>query len=84
MKRSLVQSSARAAELFHALADQTRVEILEELKDDECWVCELTDSPQAGQSRLSFHLKVLKDTGLIQDRRNSRWMCYSMNAKMDA
>ena len=57
--------SARAVDLFHALADRTRLEILEELKEGECCVCELTDTLQAGQSRLSFHLKVLKDAGLI-------------------
>ena len=79
MKRSVVQNSARAVELFHALADQTRLEILEELKDGECCVCELTDTLRAGQSRLSFHLKVLKDAGLIRDRRDGRWMYYSVH-----
>jgi len=43
-------------------------------------VCELTDRLQAGQSRLSFHLKVLKDAGMILDRREGRWMYYSVNA----
>ncbi len=71
---------ARAAELFHALADPTRLEILDELKEGECCVCELTDRLQAGQSRLSFHLKVLKDAGMIVDRREGRWMYYSVNA----
>ncbi|MGZ8421801.1 MAG: ArsR/SmtB family transcription factor, partial [Nitrospira sp.] len=59
MKRSIGENSARrAVELFRALADQTRSEILKELKDGECCACELTDTLQAGQSRLSFHLKV--------------------------
>ncbi len=77
----MVKNSARAAELFHALAEQTRLEILDELKEGECCVCELTDTLQAGQSRLSFHLKVLKEAGLIQDRRDGRWMYYSVNAE---
>ena len=34
---------------------------------------------KAAQSRLSFHLKVLKDAGLILDRREGRWMYYSIN-----
>lgn len=80
MKRGAIYSSARAVELFHALADQTRLEILDELRDGECCVCELTDTLQAGQSRLSFHLKVLKDAGLITDRRDGRWMFYRVNA----
>ncbi|MBI4002630.1 MAG: winged helix-turn-helix transcriptional regulator [Nitrospira defluvii] len=81
MKGSMVKNSARAVELFHALADSTRLEILDELKGGECCVCELTDTLQAGQSRLSFHLKVLKDAGLILDRRDGRWMYYRVNAE---
>ncbi len=81
MKGSTVRNSARAAELFHALADETRLEILDELKSGERCVCELTDCLQAGQSRLSFHLKVLKDAGMIVDRREGRWMYYSVNAE---
>ena len=80
MKGITVRHPARAAELFHALADATRLEILDELKEGECCVCELTDRLQAGQSRLSFHLKVLKDAGMILDRREGRWMYYSVNA----
>ena len=81
MKKSVVHHPARAAELFHALSDQTRLEILEELKDGERCVCELTDQLQSGQSRLSFHLRVLKDARLIIDRRDGRWMYYSVNAE---
>ncbi|MDH4185881.1 MAG: metalloregulator ArsR/SmtB family transcription factor [Nitrospira sp.] len=71
---------AKIAELCHALADETRLDILEQLKDGERCVCELTDALQTGQSRLSFHLKVLKDSGLIQDRPEGRWIYYSINA----
>ena len=42
-------------------------------------MCELTDSLQAAQSRLSFHLKVLKEAGLIRDRREGRWIYYSLD-----
>jgi ArsR family transcriptional regulator len=70
---------AETVELFHALADETRLEILNRLKDGERCVCELTDALQAGQSRLSFHLKVLKDAGLIDDRPEGRWIYYSIN-----
>jgi ArsR family transcriptional regulator, arsenate/arsenite/antimonite-responsive transcriptional repressor len=42
-------------------------------------VCELTDALDAAQSRLSFHLKVLKDAGLVTDRREGRWMYYMLN-----
>lgn len=70
----------KAAELCHALADETRLDILDQLKEGERCVCELTDALQTGQSRLSFHLKVLKDAGLIQDRPDGRWIYYAINA----
>ena len=40
-----------------------------------------TDALDAAQSRLSFHLKVLKDAGLVTDRREGRWMYYTVNAE---
>jgi len=39
--------------------------------------CDLTDALEAGQSRLSFHLRTLKDAGLITDRRDGRWVYYA-------
>jgi ArsR family transcriptional regulator, arsenate/arsenite/antimonite-responsive transcriptional repressor len=71
----------RATRLFHALSDETRLQILERLRAGERCVCELTDALDAAQSRLSFHLKVLKDAGLVSDRREGRWMYYTINAE---
>lgn len=71
--------SARATRLFHALSDETRLRILERLRAGERCVCELTDALDAAQSRLSFHLKVLKDAGLVTDRREGRWMYYTVD-----
>jgi ArsR family transcriptional regulator, arsenate/arsenite/antimonite-responsive transcriptional repressor len=69
----------RATQLFHALSDQTRFSILQRLRFGERCVCDLTDALDAAQSRLSFHLKVLKDAGLVTDRREGRWMYYTLN-----
>lgn len=74
-----VVSREKVAQLFHALSDETRLEVLERLKVGEQCVCELMETMKAAQSRLSFHLKVLKDAGLLQDRREGRWMYYSLN-----
>ena len=74
------KNRAKIAELFHALADETRLDILDQLKEGERCVCELTEALQTGQSRLSFHLKVLKDADLIQDRPESRWIYYAINS----
>jgi ArsR family transcriptional regulator, arsenate/arsenite/antimonite-responsive transcriptional repressor len=69
----------RAVRLFHALSDGTRLSILHRLRLGERCVCDLTDALDAAQSRLSFHLKVLKDADLVTDRREGRWMYYTLN-----
>lgn len=73
---------ARASRLFHALSDETRLQILERLRLGERCVCDLTDAMDAAQSRLSFHLRVLKDAGLVSDRREGRWMYYTLNPEI--
>ncbi len=65
--------------LCHALSDGTRLEILQRLRHGERCVCDLAEALDAGQSRLSFHLKTLKDAGLVLDRREGRWVYYSIN-----
>ncbi len=72
-------STDRAAALFHALSDGTRLSILQRIRFGERCVCDLTDALDAAQSRLSFHLKVLKEAGLVSDRREGRWMYYTLN-----
>lgn len=67
------------AQCCHALSDETRLRILERLSAGERCVCELTAALGAGQSRLSFHLKTLKEAGLVRDRRDGRWMYYSID-----
>jgi ArsR family transcriptional regulator len=68
-----------AARAFHALSDETRLEIVRLLSHGERCVCELQQALQAAQSRLSFHLKTLKDAGLVRDRRDGRWVYYALN-----
>jgi ArsR family transcriptional regulator, arsenate/arsenite/antimonite-responsive transcriptional repressor len=72
---------AQVSRLCHALSDETRLAILERLRNGEQCVCNLMDLLGAGQSRLSFHLKTLKDAGLVRDRRDGRWVHYSLNTE---
>jgi len=72
-------TAEETARLFHALSDATRLGILERLRDGERCVCDLMDSLDAAQSRLSFHLKVLKEAGLVSDRRDGRWVYYTLS-----
>lgn len=69
----------RAAAIFHALSDETRLEIIQRLLTGEKCVCDLTDALDAAQSRLSFHLKTLRDAGIVTDRRAGRWVYYTLN-----
>ena len=63
---------------FHALSDETRLRIIDLLRQGERCVCDLQDALDAGQSRLSFHLKVLKEAGLVADRKEGRWSYYAL------
>jgi len=73
---------------FKALSDPLRLRILDRLRGGERCVCELMDALDAGQSLLSFHLRTLKDAGLVTDRREGRWMHYALDdgalAELDA
>jgi ArsR family transcriptional regulator len=64
-----------------AIADEKRLRILSLLAGGERCVCELQDELDAGQSLLSHHLKALKDAGLVTDRRDGRWIHYSLNRR---
>jgi ArsR family transcriptional regulator, arsenate/arsenite/antimonite-responsive transcriptional repressor len=71
----------QVARWCHALSDETRLRIIECLEEGEQCVCDLMTTLDTAQSRLSFHLKTLKDAGLLNDRREGRWMYYSLNSR---
>jgi ArsR family transcriptional regulator len=69
----------KTARWFRALADETRLRILDRLAEGEQCVCDLTGALEAGQSLMSHHLKTLKEAGLLRDRRQGRWVYYSLD-----
>jgi ArsR family transcriptional regulator, arsenate/arsenite/antimonite-responsive transcriptional repressor len=69
----------RAAPLFAALADPTRLAVLERLRLGERCVGELCAEMSAGQSLISFHLKALRDAGLVFARRDGRTIWYAID-----
>ena len=81
MATAAATDHSRAVALFHALSDETRLAIVQRLRAGERCVCDLTDLLDAAQSRLSFHLKVLKDAGLVSDRKEGRWSYYTLEAE---
>ncbi len=76
MKRSLSQHEA--AELFKALADETRLRILRILFEGERCVTDLMTELKLAQSHVSHHLKILKTAGLIDSRREGHKICYAL------
>src|SRR5437667_11365007 len=71
--------TARNSRWFYDLIDETRLDVVRLFSHGERCVCELQDVLHAAQSRLSFHLRVLKDAGLVTDRREGRWVYYALN-----
>lgn len=69
-----------SAELFKALADETRLRILNLLVRGELCVCEIMAVLDIGQSKASRHLAYLRNVGLVDDRRNGVWMYYTLAA----
>ncbi len=65
--------------LFKALSDETRLRIVTLLKEDELCVCDIAETLKMSQPNISFHLGMLKEAGLIKDRKNGRWIHYSLN-----
>ncbi|MEM7554585.1 MAG: metalloregulator ArsR/SmtB family transcription factor [Cyanobacteria bacterium P01_A01_bin.84] len=64
---------------FHALSEPLRIKILEILRNKEVCVCDLCDILGITQSKLSFHLKTLKQASLVNARQQGRWIYYSIN-----
>jgi ArsR family transcriptional regulator, arsenate/arsenite/antimonite-responsive transcriptional repressor len=80
MKLATAPDTSVTVQRLKALGDEKRLRILEQLAGGERCVCDLTDSLGEGQSLLSFHLRTLKEAGLVTDRRDGRWVHYSINA----
>ncbi|MEG3437725.1 metalloregulator ArsR/SmtB family transcription factor [Pannus brasiliensis CCIBt3594] len=81
MPVSTPDTSTHLAEGFHALSDPLRLKILDLLRDRELCVCDLRDRLDIAQSKLSFHLKTLKEANLVRSRQEGRWIYYSLNLK---
>ena len=72
-------SSATTIAKFKALSDPLRLEVIELLRSQEMCVCDLCDRMDIAQSKLSFHLKTLREAGLISARQDGRWIYYRLN-----
>jgi ArsR family transcriptional regulator, arsenate/arsenite/antimonite-responsive transcriptional repressor len=65
---------------FAALADRTRLRLLNLMQDGEVCVCFLADTLDTNDPKISRHLAYLKRADLVRARRDGKWMHYSLNA----
>lgn len=79
MQKTGTTLEASIATGFHALSEPLRLKILDLLRNQELCVCDLCNQLETPQSKLSFHLKVLKEAGLVRTRQEGRWIYYSLN-----
>lgn len=64
--------------LFRALADRTRLRLLNLMGDDEVCVCFLVEALGANQPKISRHLAYLRRAGIVAWRREGKWMHYRL------
>lgn len=65
--------------IYKALSDETRLRILKLLEHGELCVCDIVAALDMIQPKVSFHLAVLKDAGLIKDRKQGKWVHYKID-----
>jgi len=73
-----------AAALFKALSDETRLRIVRTMAQSQCELCECNIVPLFGlsQSTISYHLKVLREAGLVESEKRGLWSYYRVNPRV--
>lgn len=65
--------------VFKALSDETRLKVIKLLEHGELCVCDIMAAFDMSQSKVSFHLGVLKNAGLVKSRKEGKWMHYTID-----
>jgi len=69
--------------LFNILSDPTRLRALMLIQSEgELCVCELTHALQESQPKVSRHLALMRDSGIVESRREGRWMHYRLSSSL--
>jgi ArsR family transcriptional regulator len=68
----------KRATLFSALGDPIRLQVLDELTSGLQCVCELQQTIDVAPNLLSYHLRVLREAGLVEASRRGRWVDYRL------
>ncbi len=72
------------AKVFKAFCDERRLQILELLRGGEKCACKLLESLDIGQSALSYHMKILVESGIVDSRQEGKWTHYKISEKGSA
>ena len=77
----MASSYRENAKVFKALCDEKRLKILEILQGGEQCVCKLFEPLGLPQSTLSYHLKILCESGIVEGRQEGKWTHYRINGE---
>ncbi|MBZ4669894.1 MAG: ArsR family transcriptional regulator [Oscillospiraceae bacterium] len=69
------------AKVFKAFCDEKRLQVLKLLRGGEKCACVLVESLGIPQSSLSYHMKILCDSGIVESREEGKWTHYSISKK---
>lgn len=69
----------KKVDVFKALGDSNRLRILSMLSTRDLCVCEINAVLNVSMSTISSHLKILRNAGLVNSRKDGRWIIYSLN-----
>ena len=69
----------KTAAIFKAFCDENRIKILQLLLDGEKCACKLLEALAITQPTLSHHMKILLDSGIVNGRKEGKWMHYSIS-----
>ena len=67
------------SKVFKALCDEKRLRILEMLRNGEKCACQLLENIDIGQSSLSYHMKILVESGIVESRKEGKWTHYKIS-----
>lgn len=70
----------KQAKVFKALCDPKRLAVLKQLRDGEKCACALQEPAGLTQSGLSYHMKILSESGIVTSRQEGKWTYYSLSA----
>ena len=76
-----MESYQESAKVFKALCDPKRLAILEQLRNGEKCACVLQEPMDLTQSGLSYHMKILCDSGLVDSRQEGKWTHYRLSGE---